>query len=120
MDLHLEKKNDTLLARIKGELDMHTADDLRQSIEQYLKDYPSIKNLLMDLAGTSFIDSSGVGVILGRYKTLMQRGGKLGAVSLTPQVRRIFELSGMLKLMSIYENMEEAENSFGLAHTAGR
>lgn len=115
MDLHFEKKNDTLLVRVKGELDLHTADDLRESIEQHLKDHPSLKNMIMDLGGTSFIDSSGVGVILGRYKTLTARGGKLAAASVNPAVKRIFELSGMLKLMSIHDNMEEAESALGIS-----
>ena len=115
MDLWFEKRNDTLLVRIKGELDAHTADDLRQGMEQYLKDDPSLKNLIMQLNGVDFIDSSGIGVILGRFKTLRQRGGKMGAVGLHPSVKRIFELSGMTKLMSIHETLEAAERDFGIA-----
>ncbi|AZR72293.1 anti-sigma F factor antagonist [Anoxybacter fermentans] len=114
MELHIKKKKDTLIVQIKGELDLHTADDLRQGIDQYLQKYPSLKNLILDLKGIEFIDSSGLGVILGRYKTIKQRGGNLAAVAVSPRVRRIFELSGMLKIIRIYENKAEAETAFDL------
>lgn len=114
MDLVFEKKNNTLCVSIKGELDLHTADELRTQIDSYLNNYDSLQNLLMDLQGIEFIDSSGLGVILGRYKLLKKRGGRLGAVSVSPQVRKIFELSGMLKLIGVYENMEQAKDAFGI------
>lgn len=115
MDLKFEKKNETLIVRIKGELDMHTADDLRQGIEKYLLDDPSLKNMILELKGVGFIDSSGVGVILGRYKTLRQRNGKMGAAALNPAIKRIFEISGMLKIMSVYETLTDAERAFGVS-----
>lgn len=115
MQLSFEKKKDTLFVRITGELDLHTADQLRQNIDRYLKDYTVLKNIIMDLQGIEFIDSSGLGVILGRYKLLQQRGGKMGAVSVSSQVKRIFELAGMLKLISIYEYKEQAEDAFGIS-----
>lgn len=115
MELTFEKKKDTLVVRIKGELDMHTADDLRQGIEKYLQDFPSLKNMILELKGVGFIDSSGVGVILGRYKTLRQRNGKVGAAALNPSIKRIFELSGLLKIMPIYDTLADAERAFGIS-----
>lgn len=115
MKLSFAKKKDTLFVRIIGELDLHTADELRQNIDQYLKDYASVKNIILDLRGIEFIDSSGLGVILGRYKLLKQRGGQMGAVSVSSQVKRIFELAGMLKLISIFEHKEQAEDAFGIS-----
>lgn len=115
MELHFEKKNDTLLVRLKGELDMHTANRLRQGLEDQLQSNPSLKNMIMDLKGIDFIDSSGLGVLLGRYKTVKARGGQFGLTNVAPQVKRIFELSGMLKLMSLHETMEQAERAFNLS-----
>ncbi len=109
MELHFDKKKDTLLVLVKGELDLHTSDDLRNSIEDHLKENVSLKNIILDLQGIGFIDSSGLGAILGCYKKLMLRDGKLSAVSVSPQIKRIFELSGMLKLISVHETVTDAE-----------
>lgn len=110
MKLKYEQKNKTLILQIKGELDLHTAEDLRSQIDDYLNQYDNIKNMIMDLHGIDFIDSSGLGVILGRYKLIKQRGGKLVIISSSYQVKRIFEVSGMLKIISIYETLEQAKD----------
>ncbi len=115
MELVFEKKKDTLFVTIKGELDLHTADELRYKIDLHLNNSGSLKNMILNLRGIDFIDSSGLGVILGRYKLISKRGGKLGAVAVSPQVKRIFELSGMLKLLSIYENTDQAEDAFDIS-----
>ncbi|MCG8532679.1 MAG: anti-sigma F factor antagonist [Desulfovibrionales bacterium] len=109
MKLKYEQKNKTLILKIKGELDLHTADDLRSQVDVYLNQHDNIKNMIMDLQGIDFIDSSGLGVILGRYKLVKQRGGKLAIISSSYQVKRIFEVSGMLKIISIYETLEQAK-----------
>jgi stage II sporulation protein AA (anti-sigma F factor antagonist) len=60
------------------------------------------------MQGVTFIDSSGLGVILGRYKRITQLGGTMTTVSLEPQVQRIFELAGLLKILTIYESEQKA------------
>ncbi len=56
----------------------------------------------------NFMDSSGIGAVIGRYKKMSLRGGKVCLTNVTPTVKRIFELSGMFKIISMYENVEEA------------
>lgn len=108
MELKAEKKKDTLYVQITGELDLHTATDFSQGLDKYLQKYPSIKNLILDLKGIDFIDSSGLGVILSKYKLISKKGGQIALVGVSPQVKRIFEVSGMLKIMSIYNSKEKA------------
>lgn len=107
MQIELEMHRHVLLVRIEGELDHHTADQLRTAIETELnRDIATV--VLLSLAGLTFMDSSGLGVILGRYRRLSQRGGTLAACCLTSQVQRIFELSGLTRILTIYATEAQA------------
>jgi stage II sporulation protein AA (anti-sigma F factor antagonist) len=89
-----------LWARVKGEVDLESADRLRQELEASL-DHARPEVLLLDLEGVTFMDSSGLGVILGRYRRLKKQGGKVVLSRPQPQVRRLLELSGLNKIMTI-------------------
>lgn len=89
-----ERRQSTLLVRISGELDHCTAQKVRRELDLLIAD-PGIKKLVMDLKEMTFMDSSGIGVILGRYRTLHQRGGTVSVKNMNPQVEKVFLLSGM-------------------------
>jgi stage II sporulation protein AA (anti-sigma F factor antagonist) len=105
-----EIKQRTLIVRVEGELDMHVATMFRTTVEEALEK-SGVKNLILNLADVTFIDSSGLGVILGRYKRISQQGGKMSAVQLQPQVEKIFELSGLLRIMKLYPTELQALQS---------
>jgi stage II sporulation protein AA (anti-sigma F factor antagonist) len=109
MELDLEIKQDTLLVRPKGELDLVVADEFRTILENALDNRP-INFLVLNLSQVSFIDSSCLGVILGRYKRLAQVNGRVSLVSAQPQVRRVLEMSGFFRIMREYSGEEEALN----------
>jgi len=98
MHLEMEHQQDTLLVRLGGELDLGTADKLRLALDKELMNKGS-KYLILNLSRVTFIDSSGLGVILGRYKRLSRSGGKVFLVGAQPPVKRILELSGLLQIM---------------------
>ncbi|WP_425061134.1 Anti-sigma F factor antagonist [Sporomusa carbonis] len=100
-------RHGVLVAKLEGELDVHGANEFRAAIDKEL-DATGAKHILLNLQGVTFIDSSGLGVILGRYKRIAQRGGKMLAVHLNPQVQRIFELAGLLKILNIYDSENQA------------
>lgn len=100
-------KQGVLIVRVEGELDMHSANEFRQTVDQIL-DTSSVSNILLSLAGVTFIDSSGLGVILGRYKRINLREGQILAAHIQPQVARIFKLSGLFKIMKLYASETEA------------
>ncbi|EHQ88133.1 anti-sigma F factor antagonist [Desulfosporosinus youngiae DSM 17734] len=103
MVLNLEKKIErlTLLIRLDGELDMHTASALRQAIDSEIEKR-GIRTVILNLQGVRFVDSSGLGVILGRYKKLLPVGGKLKITNVPPHIYKIMELSGLPKIISFY------------------
>ena len=89
-----------LWARITGEIDMHAAGHLRRELDTSL-DHARPESLLLDMKGVTFIDSSGLGVILGRYRRLKKQGGKMIIYKPAPQVLRLLQLSGLDKIMDI-------------------
>ncbi|SHF28975.1 anti-anti-sigma regulatory factor, SpoIIAA [Desulforamulus putei DSM 12395] len=107
MHLDMEYQQDTLLARLGGELDLGVADQLRKALDNQLTE-KKIKYLILNLSRVTFIDSSGLGVILGRYKRLVHSGGKVILVGAQPQVKRILELSGLLQIMEDYPDENQA------------
>lgn len=96
--MELERWQNTLIVRLSGDLDLSVADSLRSTLEEALNHQP-VRNIIFNLAGVSFIDSSVLGVLLGRYKRVTKAGGRVGIVEPQPQVRRILELSGLLRIM---------------------
>ncbi|HZJ82520.1 MAG TPA: anti-sigma F factor antagonist [Clostridia bacterium] len=114
MDLKVEGKKvkDILVIYLKGELDHHTAGDVRTYMDNKLED-PTIKNIVLDIGELGFMDSSGIGVLIGRYKIVSNRGGKLGVAHINSHIHRIFEVSGLYKIIKPYKGLQEALNDMG-------
>ncbi len=112
MFIETERIGSNLLVAINGELDLETSPDFRNIVEEQLDNCQNIRHLILDLQKVNFIDSSGLGVILGRFKRLSQQGGRLSAINVSDQVKRIFELSGLLKIMNIYPDLRQALDNF--------
>ncbi len=100
-------KQGVLVVRLEGELDVCGATEFRAEVDEAL-DTTGAKHILLNMQGVTFIDSSGLGVILGRYRHIAQLGGKLLVVHLEPQVQRIFELAGLMKILTIYQSEDQA------------
>ena len=107
MIIDTEIKGVCLIVRLKGELDMDSAAKFKDEVIPQLENN-NLMCLLLNLSKVKFIDSTGLGAILGRYRVLEKKGGKVILVGLKPQVKRIFSLSGMLKIMPVYENENKA------------
>lgn len=107
MDIHTFLKRGVLIVRVAGELDIHMADKFREVVDRILE-AEGVKHILFNLEAVKFIDSSGLGVILGRYKKINAAGGKVLVAHIQPQVLQIFELSGLLKIIKLYNSEAEA------------
>ncbi|MHB1043578.1 MAG: anti-sigma F factor antagonist [Eubacteriales bacterium] len=107
MNLDLEFLEKALVVRPAGELDLAVADRFRSAMEEALDRQP-VANVVFNLSRVTFIDSSGLGVMLGRYKRVSKCGGKVFIVGAQPQIRRILELSGLLGIMAEFASEEEA------------
>jgi stage II sporulation protein AA (anti-sigma F factor antagonist) len=103
----LVMRKDTLVVRLHGELDLVVADEFRTGVDRELE-RRSVRNLVLNLEGVSFIDSSGLGAIIGRYKRISRQGGKVIITRAKPQVKRILELSGLMKIIGMSASEAEA------------
>lgn len=107
MYLKFEKKEDKLIANLVGELDHHSAEEVRVKIDDRI-DRDNIQKLILNFSGVTFMDSSGIGVVVGRYKKISSKGGAVCVTSVNNGVNRVFELSGLFKIIDSYSNVTEA------------
>lgn len=114
LQIDLEVVSDVLVARLRGELDHHTAESVKQQMEDKILS-GGVQHIVLSLEHLHFMDSSGLGVILGRYKQIKNRGGEMIICSINPLIHRLFELSGLFKIIQIKENEGEALQLLGVA-----
>lgn len=107
MYLKFEKKNNTLIANLIGELDHHSAEEVRVKIDDRVE-REKVQRLILNFGGVTFMDSSGIGVVVGRFKRMTARGGALCVVDVSRGVNRVFELSGLFKVIDHYRDVDEA------------
>ena len=93
-----DKKKNTLTVKLRGELDHSVAAGVRAELDELILD-PGVRRLVFDLNGLEFMDSSGIGLIIGRYKLMARRGGSVAVRSPGRRVDRIFQMSGLYQLV---------------------
>lgn len=103
LELDCTAQGATLVVTVRGELDLVTAETFRQQVDAAL-DRTRARSLHLHLARVTFMDSSGLGAILGRYRRLRQSGGRMVLISPSPAIRPVVELAGLHKLMEIHES----------------
>ena len=109
-----EIKKDVLIVRLAGDLDHHEAEILRDKWKDMMYNN-AIKHVILNLQSVTFMDSSGLGVVLGRYKEVLQLGGEMVVCSVTPPVERLFDMSGLFKIVRSEENEAFALSTLGVA-----
>ncbi|WP_067836680.1 anti-sigma F factor antagonist [Amphibacillus sediminis] len=107
-------KENVLLVRLSGELDHHEANDLKVLWQTQLQQKRA-HHIILNLEELTFMDSSGLGVILGRYKEIQQVGGEMVICAISPTVKRLFDLSGLFKIMRLERSELEALTYLGVA-----
>jgi stage II sporulation protein AA (anti-sigma F factor antagonist) len=110
MSANIEHNQNAIIVRLSGELDHHNADRVRSLIEQAMMK-EQVKHVVMDLQKLTFMDSSGIGVILGRYKQVKARGGKMIICHANRTVNRLLELSGLFKIIESHDDENRALSS---------
>ncbi len=107
MNCKIIKRN--LIVNVSEELDHHNAEIIRDKIDKIIVK-ENIKCVIFDFSNTKFMDSSGIGVIIGRYKNIKNRGGNVVVANVGPRMDRIFNMSGLYRIINRYENVKEALN----------
>ena len=84
------------------EIDHHCAEEMKREADAVIE-RNHIKYIIFDFERTDFMDSSGIGVIMGRYKTICLIGGEVWAIHTNPRMKKILTMSGAARIMKIYE-----------------
>lgn len=111
MEQNLCIKGTWLIVYMPEEVDHISSDDLRRAADVAMKN-PNIRHIAFDFSDTLFMDSSGIGMMMGRYREIIQRGGDMIAVNTNRRIEKILLLSGIQKLISI-ESMKKGGDCYG-------
>lgn len=106
MEMTLLARHRMLVMQMYGEIDHHSAGEVRTALEREIKRTGAI-NIALDFGRVTFMDSSGIGMIIGRYKTVTSLGGKLIIYEASEQVIRLLEMAGIDKLVIISPTLQE-------------
>ncbi len=110
MEIKVNIKKDVLCTSLSGELDHHTAKEVKDLIEEVIKNQ-KIKHLLFDFSHLSFMDSSGIGVIVGRYKLIKSLGGQVVISGAAGNIKKLLYMSGIDKIIKTFDNEYDAYKS---------
>ena len=94
-----------LILKITEEIDHHTTEKIRRKMDNEITRYMPRK-VLFDFNEVSFMDSAGIGLLIGRYKTSRLIGGTMEIVNATPAVKKVLEMSGVTRIIKITEGQK--------------
>ena len=103
MESKFYEKYKLLIFKITEDIDDHSVQKIRRRADYEIERYMP-KRVIFDFDSVTFMDSAGIGLLIGRYKFANMLGARLEISNLTQSVRRIFEMSGILKLIPIVDN----------------
>lgn len=106
--IEIYEENDLLIAKINGEIDNYVTKEFREKIDFAVLS-KNIKYLIIDFKNVSFVDSSGIGFIIGRYNLMKREKGFIALCDLNDYCTKIFKISGIFRLINNYRSLDEAK-----------
>lgn len=103
MPVEMTVSGQTLTAFLSGDLDHHTASAMRAEIDHAVRNAP-VSLLILDFSGVTFMDSSGIGLVMGRYKLINELGGECRIANPPGYIARVMKLSGINRLCRVVSN----------------
>lgn len=109
MESVYQKEDKRLIFQISEDIDEYVVQKIRRRLDNEIERYMP-KEVIFDFNKVSFMDSAGIGLLIGRYKLVDMLGGKVEVINLTAPVRKIFEMSGVLKIIPEIKTEKEVQN----------
>ena len=108
MDLGIDvsDRDGTAVLTVKGEVDVATAPRLREHVIDLVAD--GHRRIVVDIEGVEFLDSTGLGVLVGALKRVRSHGGELELVCTRPRILKVFEVTGLDRVFAIHASVDEA------------
>ena len=98
---------------VTGVLTSDGIDAFREQFAGWWQSLPAIRNVVVDLSGVDFLDSSGLGSLIALLKRVSERGGDMKIAGLQKKVRMVFEITRAYKVFEIFDNASEAVKACG-------
>ena len=95
-----------LTMKVTEEIDEHTTEKLRRKMDNEITRLLPRK-VIFDFCNVNFMDSAGIGMLLGRYKVIRMLGGELEVVNVNRQIKKLFEMSGILKIIKVTDDWKQ-------------
>ena len=105
--MKLETSGSTLLVRPDKDLDHYYASIIREKIDSCIKS-GTITKVIFDFSQVDFMDSSGIGIIMGRYRLINAINGSIGVFGLSNRLEKILTMAGLKRIINIYKSENEA------------
>ena len=109
MKVEYNEKDKLLVLKITEEIDHHIAEKIRTRADFEIQKYIP-KKVVIDFNNVTFMDSAGIGMLIGRYKMVTMFGGSINMINVKPNIKKVFEMAGILKLIPISEERGGIEN----------
>ena len=103
MESFYRKEDKQLIFKLQEDIDECAVQKIRRKLDNEIERYMP-KEVIFDFNNVSFMDSAGIGLIIGRYKLVKMLGGEVRVTNMTTPVRKIFEMSGMQKIIPEVKN----------------
>lgn len=97
---------DVYIVELSGDIDHCTSEKIKKEI--YINTGKYVRKMIIDLTNVEFMDSSGIGMILGRYKEIKERNGEIALTGIKGNMERIFNMSGLYKIIDKFDTIGEA------------
>ncbi|HBO54710.1 STAS domain-containing protein [Janibacter terrae] len=94
------------IVHVSGEIDVTSAAVLRDALEALIAD--GRRRLTLDLSAVTFMDSTGLGIVVGRLKRLSRHGGTMTVAAAHPRVLRVFSITGLDQLLDVHPDVDAA------------
>jgi anti-sigma B factor antagonist len=105
--IDVEKSDGRAIVQVSGEIDVYTAPRLRENLLRLAGD----QHLIVDLTEVSFLDSTALGVLVGAMKRQREAGGAMSIVTTGTRIRRLFEITGLDRVFTLYDSVEAVQLS---------
>jgi anti-sigma B factor antagonist len=106
LGLEVEERGDVAVLAVSGEVDVATVPRLREQLHGLVAS--GTPRIVVNLDAVDFLDSTGLGVLVGALKRVRNNGGELALVCTSPRIRKVFEVTGLTKVFSLYDTVDSA------------
>ncbi len=105
-----ETMDDIVVVYVEGEVDVYTSTYFKRELINALEN-SGLNKLIISLNDVKYIDSTGLGILIGMLKRVKERNGKMTVVCSNPQIKKVFSITGLIKILGMHDNLQSAIDS---------